>query len=643
MHILPKILIVEDEGIIASHIASRLAKTGYEVAGIAESSDEALAQMEELHPELVLMDIRIKGERDGIETAIAIRDRFDIPVIYLTAHSDQETINRAKVTGASGFLTKPIHHTSLSTAIEMAIHKHRADRGARQQRAWMATVLGTMADAMVVIDSENNVQYLNAPAEELIGWTNDSARDRPAATVLPIADAATGVEIVESFASGGQKQSTWLMPQGMVARNRAGKWFPLEGEIALSRDGGRIVGAVITFRDATMRREQEAETRQEYKMQAIGRLAAGIAHDFNNLLFIILGYTEEMLRKSILSDSDRHSLQLVHKAGENAVGITKQLLTFSRKEPGLKVEVSLNDVIHETEELFQRLGGTKVTWNFKLDSSLGKVKADPSKLTQILMNLVSNACDAMPQPGRITIETANVEIPRSHSAVSIQDSFVSLSVTDTGTGMSAETAEHLFEPFFTTREPGKGTGLGLSIVHSIVTDLGGSISAESEPGKGACFTVFLPRAGVETAPPELQESNDSPGPATVMIAEDQDGIRSLLSSWLTSAGYKVIEAENGEEAIRLAREYPGPIDMLVGNVMMPRAGGFEVARALASVRSGMHTVLISGYAQELIDERETLPPGARFLPKPFARADFLKNVSDLLIQARKKQFTKSAS
>jgi CheY-like chemotaxis protein len=249
----------------------------------------------------------------------------------------------------------------------------------------------------------------------------------------------------------------------------------------------------------------------------------------------------------------------------------------------------------------------------------------------------------MPQPGRITIETANVEIPRSHSAVSIQDSFVSLSVTDTGTGMSAETAEHLFEPFFTTREPGKGTGLGLSIVHSIVTDLGGSISAESEPGKGACFTVFLPRAGVETAPPELQESNDSPGPATVMIAEDQDGIRSLLSSWLTSAGYKVIEAENGEEAIRLAREYPGPIDMLVGNVMMPRAGGFEVARALASVRSGMHTVLISGYAQELIDERETLPPGARFLPKPFARADFLKNVSDLLIQARKKQFTKSAS
>jgi PAS domain S-box-containing protein len=630
----PRILIVEDEGIIANHIASRLAKTGYEVAGIAESSDEAFAKMSELSPELVLMDIRIKGEMDGIETAARIRDRFDIPVIYLTAHSDQETINRAKLTGASGFLTKPIHHTSLSTAIEMAIHKHRADRAARDQRAWMATILGTMADGMVVIDRDRKVQYLNAPAEELTGWTNADAYDRDVTQVLPLADAATGVEEKGVLAPPREPRPPFQMARGLLACSRAGKWFPVEGEIAASADGDKVVGAVITFRDATARQEQENELRQEHKMQAVGRLAAGIAHDFNNLMFIILGYTEEMLRKSVLNDSDRRALGLIRKAGDNAVSITKQLLSFSRKEPGVKRDVSWNEVVRDTEDLFRRLGNMNIGWQFKLNPNVGLVRADHGHLKQVLMNLVSNACDAMPDSGKITIETANVEVPRPDSAVNARDAFVALSVIDTGTGMSAEAAERLFEPFFTTREPGKGTGLGLSIVHNIVTDLGGSIHVDSEPGRGTCFTVYIPRSDAAPVTP-AEAGRESAGAVTVLLIEDHDDIRGLLRAYLTGSGYRVLEAESAESGTRLAKEHAGAIDLLITDVIMPGTNGFEAARTLAEQKPGIKTLFVSGHAQELLDGREQLPAGSRFLPKPFARTDFLKNVSELLAQPKR--------
>ena len=211
-----RIMIVEDEGIIAGHIASRLLKTGYEIAGIAESSEQALAMIPELMPELILMDIRIKGSMDGIQTAEKLRERFDIPVVYLTAHTDQQTLDRAKTTGAFGFLTKPVHHTSLSIAVEMAIHKHRTDREVRNQRAWMATVLGTMADAMVVIDHEQKVQFLNGPAETLTGWTNADARDVDIAAVLPLTNAASRLRADQAFSLPADPQPPVDMPRDLA-------------------------------------------------------------------------------------------------------------------------------------------------------------------------------------------------------------------------------------------------------------------------------------------------------------------------------------------------------------------------------------------------------------------------------------------
>ena len=579
------------------------------------------------------MDIRIKGAMDGIETTAKLRERFDIPVIYLTAHTDQQTIDRAKVTGAFGFLTKPIHHTSLATAIEMAIHKHRADRSARHHRAWMATVLGTMADAMIVIDRDRAVQFLNGPAEALTGWRNEDAREQDISQVLPLEDPEAGIDATELLfpaslfpASGVQPASR--IPRGLRASSRSGSSFPIEGEIAPSTDNGTVVGSVITFRDATIRQAEESELRQQHKMQAVGRLAAGIAHDFNNLLFLILGYTDEMMSSPGVNDSHRPALNEIRKAGESAANITQQLLRFSRKEALEKQDLNLNEVIRDADELLRRMGGPNVTWSFRLQEDLENVRGDFGQMKQILMNLCANARDAMPECGHVTIETSNVDGPRADFTGTVRDRFVSLQVRDTGAGMSAETAQHIFEPFFTTKEPGTGTGLGLSIVHSIVTDHGGSIHADAEPGKGTVFTIYFPRASAGAPVTEDPRPSEKQNPATILLVEDQHEVRRLVRTYLEDSGCIILEAENGKEAIRIARDHPVSIDLLITDVTMPEAGGFEVARALGLTR----TIFISGYAQELVDGLESLPPGARFLPKPFMKHDLRRSVADLLGQ-----------
>jgi two-component system cell cycle sensor histidine kinase/response regulator CckA len=627
-----RILIVEDEGIVADHLENLLLTCGYEVVGIAESSADALAQVSEFKPDLILMDIRIKGDLDGIETTARLRDRFDIPVVYLTAHTDMQTVDRAKMTGAFGFLTKPIHQTSLRITVEMALHKHRADLAMRHQRSWMATVLGTMADAMAVIDSEGKIQFLNGPAESLTGWTNEQCGGMNIATVLPLREATSDLAANAVFSLPPAFRSPCFMPRDLVASKRSGERFPIEGAISTSVDNGKVVGAVITFRDATIRQAQESEIRHRDKMQAVGRLAAGIAHDFNNLLFVILGYTEEMLTTRI-DDPGLSSLHEIQKAGKSAATLTAQLLKFSRKQPAEKQNLDLNSVIRDAEELFRRIGGPYVTWQFRLDPNLSPVLADQGQLKQILMNLVANSRDAMPGTGRIIIETANLDVPRADSSPEEMEHFIALSVTDTGTGMSPEIAEHLFEPFFTTRPPGGGTGLGLAIVHSIVTDHGGTIHVDSTPGAGATFTIYFPQAGLFTSPVATGDLDvlQVAGPATLLLVEDQESIRGLLRNYLISAGYNVLESANGEEALRIANEHAGPIDVLITDVMMPGPDGFEVAKTLTRRRAGIKVVFISGHAQEMIDGIENLPPDSRFLRKPFARNELLKKVNSLLM------------
>ncbi len=626
-----KILVVEDEGVIASHIQSRLTNGGYEVTAIAQSSEEALTQIATTVPDLILMDIHIKGDRDGIQTAADVRARYDIPIIYLTAHTDRETIDRAKLSGASNFLSKPIHATTLSTSIEMTLHKHRADSDVRRQRAWMATVLNGMGDAVIVVDSDQKVQFLNAQAETLTGWSAREAQLRDLAAVLPLADAVSGLPANEHFRPG---PSVFQTPHTLTARKRNGKRFPIEAEVSPSFDGERIAGAIITFRDATSRQSREYDLRQQDKMQAIGRLAAGIAHDFNNLIFVIVGYTDELIRAPHLGEAELGALNEILKAAGTAARITRQLLKFSHKESVEKQLLDLNEVVRDSKDFLCRVAGPSVELEIELASDLGAIRADQGQLKQVLMNLVANAHDAMPNGGRIRIETANISLPRGGVPGNPVEPFISLTVSDTGCGISAETASKLFEPFFTTKSIGKGTGLGLSIVHSIVTDLGGLVHVESEPGEGAVFTLYFPCSGGSVAAPLPAAATPAPGaepdPLTVLLVAEDDEVRRLVRQNLAEAGSRVLEAGNGDEAIRLAADFPGRIDLMIAEAVMPKASGFEAARTVARQRSGLKVIFISGYSQERLDVAEDIPPGSQFLPKPFSKADLERQMGDLL-------------
>jgi hypothetical protein len=437
------IFLVEDEGIIAHNIQSDLRKAGYRVAGCADSGRDALEQIAQSRPELILMDIRIRGEMDGIELARRVQEQFDIPVVYLTAHSDMETLQRAKVTGPFGYLAKPVQQSSLSSSIEIALYKHRVESELRRQRAWLETILSHMADGVLVTDDAGKIRFLNAAAEKLTGWTAAQAADQFAGSVLPLVEPELDLSLDEFLPDAIAKGKPVALPLGVSALNPSGDAYPVDGELAPSLDDGKVVGSVITFRNALPRRREEQERRHQQKMLAVGRLAAGVAHDFNNLLTVILGYTDQALHILSSRHPVSNDLEEVRKAGEIAATITKQLLTFSRKADSEPVTVSLNAIVRSHDALCRQLIGPTIGFSMTLDANLGGVFVDPGQVAQILMNLVTNARDAMPKGGVLRIQTANVDLEKTGSPGSTNE-YVALIVEDTGVGMDSETADRLF-------------------------------------------------------------------------------------------------------------------------------------------------------------------------------------------------------
>ena len=629
-----RILIVEDEGIIARDLETRVRKAGYDVAGIVETGEAVLKATDECCPDLVLMDIRLRGEMDGIEAARQLQLRHNIPVIYLTAHTERETLNRAKLTGPFGYLVKPVSAATLPTSIELALYKHRVEHKLRQQRAWLRTSLETMADGMIIVDQLGRIQYLNPAGETITGWTADDALGQPVGDVLRLFHPDEDGDFDTTFLASLLDRKPSAFPVEIKLLTRNDETMPVEGTVSPSSEDGTSVGAVITFRDTTMRREDERERRLQHKMQAVGRLAAGIAHDFNNFLTVILGYTDLLLAgKNEFTPLTIQSLEEIRQAGNSAATLTQQLLTFSNHRVTDPHSVNLNELILESEQLCRSLLGETVEWTTSLDASARQVYADPSQLTQVLMNLVVNASDAMPQGGVLTIKTENIELASiAVPGTTVAEQYVMLSVTDTGVGIDDELADHIFEPFLTTKADSLGTGLGLSIVHTIVTDLGGTISVNSKPGEGATFRVFLPVAGQMTA----RATAEAPSPcerstatATVLLVDDNPAVRGLLAMCLQAGGYRILEAQDGHRAIALATSHPGKIDALVTDIKMPKMGGFDLAARVREALPDIAILFVSGYAGTDNGQFE-LPARAAFLQKPFLNGDLLAQLEKLL-------------
>jgi PAS domain S-box-containing protein len=401
---------------------------------------------------------------------------------------------------------------------------------------------------------------------------------------------------------------------------------------------GKIVQVIESTIDITERRSMEAQLLQSQKMEAVGRLAGGVAHDFNNVLTAIMGYSELALDALPEDHPEHNHIEEIRNAGERAAALTRQLLAFSRKQIFQPEVLCLNEVVDGMAKMLRRMIPEDVELVTVLDPALERVMLDPMQVEQILMNLAVNARDAMPKGGKLTVETANVELDvaytKSHPEVQ-PGNYVMLAVSDTGCGMDRETQAHIFEPFFTTKEKSKGTGLGLSTVYGIVKQSGGSIFVYSEPGKGTAFKIYLPRA--EEAPGERGPAAEKrPGPAlpqgteTVLVAEDDETIRRMIYEILQYSGYAALEAGRGEEALRLAGEHAGPIHLLITDMVMPGMGGRDLAGRLAALRPGVRVLYVSGYTDDAIVRHGVLEPGLAFLQKPFKPEALLLKVRETL-------------
>ncbi|PYO71389.1 MAG: hybrid sensor histidine kinase/response regulator, partial [Gemmatimonadetes bacterium] len=434
----------------------------------------------------------------------------------------------------------------------------------------------------------------------------------------------------------------------LVAKSETG--FRNRGEWRHRKKDGTIIDVEITrntltfsgrpaalamAHDITKRKSVETQLLQAQKMEAVGRLAGGIAHDFNNLLTAIFGSSDLLLEDLTVDDQRRADVEDIKKAAQRAAALTRQLLAFSRKQVLALQVLDLNALIADLEKMLRRLIGEDIEFRTILTSDLGAVRADPGQLEQVIMNLAVNARDAMPQGGKLTLETANVDLDAAYAqahAPLAPGRYAMLAVSDTGIGIDAQVKAHIFEPFFTTKEKGKGTGLGLATVYGIVKQSDGSIWVYSEPGQGTTFKIYLPRveAAAEPPAPKPMPPASVRGSETILLAEDEEAVRNLMRRVLEAHGYTLLVAADGQEALRLADGHKGPIHLLLTDIVMPNLGGRQLAERVVSARHATKVLYLSGYTDDAIVHHGVLEPGIAFLEKPFTPQGLARKVRELL-------------
>jgi two-component system, cell cycle sensor histidine kinase and response regulator CckA len=426
-------------------------------------------------------------------------------------------------------------------------------------------------------------------------------------------------------------------PDGSMSTLR---WVHKDGSILwieqhhmMVRDAnGHLVAVECVARDVTARKRLEEQLLQAQKMEAVGRLAGGVAHDFNNLLTVINGYSAQALETLQPSDPLHLQVEEIYKAGERAASLTRQLLTFSRRQVVTPRTLDLNLIVSDMERMLRRLLGEDVELTTALARNLGSIHADPGQIEQVIMNLAVNARDAMPNGGRLLLETADVELGETSGKLAVAAGrYVMLAVSDTGHGMDEETQAHIFEPFFTTKPQGQGTGLGLSTVFGIVQQSGGHISVYSEPGRGTIFKVYFPSTAAGSDSVELKvPSRRAKGSEAILVVEDDESVRKLIRSILKQSGYTVLEAREGEEALRICENRTHSIHLIITDVVMPQMSGKELADLVAARWPEIRLLFMSGYTGNAMAQQGVLDARMQLLQKPFAPAALTDKVREVL-------------
>jgi len=541
-------------------------------------------------------------------------------------------------------ITRDLTDRKLAEDKARRLLQEEAARKAAEERATLLweqserfrVTLQSIGDGVIVTDASGIVESLNSVAENLTGWNEFEARGRPLDQVFCIISEETRAPAVNPARRALEEGVVVGLANHTALIARDGTERPIADSAAPIRNvKGEVLGVVLVFRDVTEAKHLENQYRQSQKMEAVGQLAGGVAHDFNNLLTVILSYAEFLRDDRDLDSSQREMAGDIFHAAERAAVLTRQLLAFSRRQIVQWQVLDLNEVIAETGKMLERLIGEDVAFATTFAPQLSPAKLDRGQIEQVLFNLVVNARDAMPQGGRLTIETSDVyldeEYAREHIDV-LPGRYVMLAVSDTGCGMDARTRARMFEPFFTTKEPGKGTGLGLAMVFGIVKQSGGHFNIYSEPGCGTSFKIYFPAAD-----PASDASPDNParlpsvrGSETILLVEDEEMVRNLAARVLRKQGYTVLEASRGSHALELFQAHPGQIHLLLTDVVMPEMSGRILAEKLLAIQPDLKIVFMSGYTDDAIVRHGILDAGSHFIPKPLTPTLLIHRIREFL-------------
>ena len=512
---------------------------------------------------------------------------------------------------------------------QLQIHRFRVRLAEREE---LFRLISENAADMIAVVSVDGQRLYNSPSyERALGYTAEELVRTASFEQIHPEDRAS----VKAAAEETRRTGVGCRLEYRI-RHKRGDWRVFESTSSAVRNAnGETEKLVIVNRDITERKQLEQQLYLSQKLEAVGRLSGGVAHDFNNLLGVIIGYSEVMQKRMAPNDRFREAADEILKAAHRAAALTKQLLAFSRKQVLEPKVLDLNTVVADVEKMLKRLIGEDILLEILVSPDLHAVKADPGQIGQVIMNLAVNARDAMPNGGKLTIETANTTLDEKDAGryrYVVPGQYVKLRVSDTGCGMDAETQSHMFEPFFTTKEKGKGTGLGLATVYGVVKQSGGYIWVESEVGKGTQFEIFLPRVEGEIEKPQKASApvKESRGGQTILVVEDEQALRKLTSSVLQDLGYTVLEAGDAAEALALVKQSKPAVDLLLTDVVMPGKSGRDLADELVPQIPGMKVLFMSGYTDGAIAAHRVLEPGLSLLRKPFSSEELTQTVARIL-------------
>ncbi|MFO0880249.1 MAG: response regulator [Gemmataceae bacterium] len=499
-----RILVVEDEAVIRMGIENDLHTLGYEVAGSTGTGEQAVPLASRCQPDLVLMDIALGAGMDGIAAARAIQAQQSVPVVFLTAHSDQVTLDRAKLTSPFGYITKPYEHKDLQVGIEMGLYRFQVERQLKERGEWLAAMLAGMGDGVIGTDRAGKVSYLNSQAEQLTGWPMVEAQGRDCSEVFALRETGTHQPVPCPAGEAMAQEEIIHLEADLLLIKKSGEERLVSDSAAPIRDlDGKIAGAVVVFHDVTNLRRLEHQAQEAIRLEGLRLLTGGIAHEFNNAMTSILGFSELILADPRTPPEHRAWVQTLHNSGQHVANLTQQMLAFGRKQVLTSALLNLNNILQALRAIVLEKAPPNVECILELAAIEPMLRIDPGHLMQALVQIIDNALLAMPDGGTLVIGTERmkaVQVFHAGTGVLPAGSYVVVRIVDTGHGMTKQVLSQAMQPFFSTRGVGKGTGLGLPSVQGFLMQSGGQLALESEEGQGTTVRIFLPEARVDSSP-----------------------------------------------------------------------------------------------------------------------------------------------